>query len=250
MTTPTVEFQGVRKTYRTSAISGRSVEALHAIHLQVEPGEALALVGPNRAGKTTLLKTLLGLCRPTSGVVYRFGKPASDLSSLGRVGYMHENQAFPFYLNASRLLDYYGRFAGLSPAVLRLRIPELLERLGLADRAQEPISRFSKGMVQRLALAQAILNEPDLLVLDEPTEGLDLHARQILGDVINAHRDAGKTVVVVSHALGQVARVCDRLAVLVAGRLVHLGPIDELLIDPATGLSRSLDDALAPIYGL
>ena len=120
--------------------------------------------------------------------------------------------------------------------------------MGLADRAREPIARFSKGMVQRLALAQALLGEPELLVLDEPTEGLDLNARLLLRDVIDEQRDAGKTVLVVSHALGEVAHVCDRAAVLVEGRLAYLGTVDSLVHDPLTGAERSLEEALGPIY--
>jgi ABC-2 type transport system ATP-binding protein len=127
-------------------------------------------------------------------------------------------------------------------------VPALLERVGLADRAHEPIARFSKGMVQRLALAQALLAEPDLLVLDEPLEGLDLHGRQLLQEIVVQQRGAGKTVLVVSHALGEVAQVCDRLAVLVAGRLAFLGSLPALLHDPATGGARSLEAALGPIY--
>ena len=127
-------------------------------------------------------------------------------------------------------------------------MPALLERLGLADRAHEPIARFSKGMVQRLALAQGVLAEPDLLVLDEPMEGLDLTARQLLQEIVAEQRRAGKTVLVVSHALGEVAQVCDRLAVLVEGRLAYLGSLASLLRDPGTGRERSLEAALGPIY--
>ena len=119
----------------------------------------------------------------------------------------------------------------------------------MADRAREPIARFSKGMVQRLALAQALLADPDLLVLDEPMEGLDLNGRLLLQDVVRSERSAGKTVLVVSHALGEVAQVCDRLAVLVDGRVGYLGTLAKLLRDPDTGNERTLDAALAPIYG-
>jgi ABC-2 type transport system ATP-binding protein len=120
--------------------------------------------------------------------------------------------------------------------------------VGLADRAREPISRFSKGMVQRLALAQAMLGEPDLLVLDEPMEGLDLSARELLQEILVEQRRAGKTVLVVSHALGEVAQVCDRVGVVVAGRLAFLGSLSSLLRDPATNSERSLEAALGPIY--
>ena len=127
-------------------------------------------------------------------------------------------------------------------------MPALLEKLGLADRAHEPIARFSKGMVQRLALAQALLAEPDLLVLDEPMEGLDLTGRLLLQEIVDEQRQAGKTVLIVSHALGEVAQVCDRLAVLVEGRLAYLGSLASLLRDPDTGGERSLEAALGHVY--
>jgi ABC-2 type transport system ATP-binding protein len=248
MPDPVGEFVDVTKTYGSRWRAGRTVEALRGISLRIEPGEVLALVGPNRAGKTTLVKILLGLCRASGGRVLRLGLPLSERSTLARVGYMHENQAFPGYLTATTLLDYYGTLSRLPRAVLKTRVPALLERLGLADRAQEPIARFSKGMTQRLALAQALLTEPDLLVLDEPLEGLDLSGRQLLHETVFQQRSAGKSVLLVSHALGEVGQVCDRLAVLVDGRLAYLGGLGELLRDPATGGTRSLEMALEPIY--
>ena len=248
MSTPIAEFDEVSKTYRSPWRPGRGVSALRAVSFGVEAGEVFALLGPNRAGKTTLLKVLLGLCRPSGGRAVRLGRPLSDRSTLSRVGYMHENQAFPAYLSAVALLEFYGALTGLSPSKLRHRVPALLERVGLADRAHDPIARYSKGMVQRLALAQAMLAEPELLVLDEPTEGLDLTARRLLHEVVAEQRAAGKTVLVVSHALGEVAQVCDRLAVLVAGQLAYLGSLSRLVRDPETGAERSLEAALAPIY--
>jgi ABC-2 type transport system ATP-binding protein len=248
MPTAAAEFIDVSKTYRPRLRSGQSVQALRGVSFGIEPGEAVALLGPNRAGKTTLLKILLGLCHPCGGRVLRLGYPLSQRSTLARVGYMHENQAFPRYLSARALLDFYGKLSGISPEVLRKRVPALLEKLQLADRAREPISRYSKGMVQRLALAHSMLAEPDLLVLDEPMEGLDMTARLLLQEIVTQQRDAGKSVLVVSHNLGEVAQVCDRLAVLVEGRLAYLGPLDSLLQDPSTLQERSLEAALAPIY--
>ena len=244
-----VEFVSVSKTYQRSVCAGQAVQALHDVSFGIDPGEVFALLGPNRAGKTTLLKILLGLCRPTSGRVERLGHPLSERTTLARVGYMHENQAFPSYLTAAGLLKFYGALTGLSAAQLRARVPAVLERVGLGDRAHESIRRFSKGMVQRLALAQAVLAEPDLLVLDEPVEGLDLSARGLLQEVVSEQRRAGKTVLIVSHALGEVAQVCDRLAVLVEGRLAVLESLSSLLRDPASGHERSLEAALRPFYG-
>jgi ABC-2 type transport system ATP-binding protein len=248
MLTFAAEFTEVSKTYRAPLRPGRTIQALGGVSFGIEPGQIFALLGPNRAGKTTLLKVLLGLCHPSGGRVSRLGGPLADRSTLARVGYMHENQAFPRYLTATTLLEFYGDLAWVPASILKTRIPALLDRLGLADRAREPIARFSKGMVQRLALAQALLADPDLLVLDEPLEGLDLDGRQLLQEVLVQQRAAGKTVVVVSHALGEVAQVCDRLAVLVQGRLAYHGSLASLLRDPHTGGQRPLTDALAPIY--
>ncbi len=249
MPTAVAEFIDVSKTYRGRWRRGFEVEALRGVSFRIEPGEVFALLGPNRAGKTTLLKILLGLCRASAGQVFRLGRPVRERLTLARVGYMHENQAFPRYSSAERLLHFYGSLSGLSQSTLRVRVPALLKRMGLADRAHEPIARFSKGMVQRLALAQSVLAEPELLVLDEPMEGLDLGARLLLEELVALQRDAGKSVLVVSHALGEVAQVCDRVAVLVEGRLGHLGPLASLLRDPTTGRRRSLEAALRPIYG-
>lgn len=248
MPTYAAEFTDVFKTYRAPVRPGRTVQALSGVSFGIEPGEVFAILGPNRAGKTTLLKILLGLCHASSGRVSRLGAPLADQSTLAQVGYMHENQAFPRYLTAMSLLAFYGRLAWLPAATLKSRIPELLQRFGLADRAQEPIARFSKGMAQRLALAQAVLGEPELLVLDEPQEGLDLDGRRLLEEIIAQQRNAGKTVVLISHALGEVGQMCDRLAVLVQGRLAYLGSLSSLLRDPKTGSVRPLATALEPIY--
>jgi ABC-2 type transport system ATP-binding protein len=142
----------------------------------------------------------------------------------------------------------YGKLAWIPAASLNASIPILLDRVGLSDRADEPIARFSKGMVQRLALAQALLSEPELLVLDEPLEGLDLEGRITLHEAIQQQRRLGKSVLLVSHALAEIAAVCDRVAVLVGGKLVHAGPVSELLRDPRTGNPQSLETSLAPIY--
>jgi ABC-2 type transport system ATP-binding protein len=248
MSTPLAQFVGVSKTYRSPLRPGRTVQALQGVSFDIEPGEVFALLGPNRAGKTTLVKILLGLCHPSGGRVFRLGRPLAERSTLARVGYMHENQAFPHYLTAAALLEYYGHLSWIPAPVLKTRVPDLLERVGLTDRAHEPISRFSKGMVQRLALAQAMLAEPDMLVLDEPMEGLDLSGRALLQEIVDERRRAGKTVLIVSHALGEVARVCNRLAVLVKGTLAYLGSLASLLRDPKTGVERTIEAALEPIY--
>jgi ABC-2 type transport system ATP-binding protein len=239
---PAAEFSRVSKTYRDVLVRRRSIEAVREVSFAILPGEVLGLLGPNRAGKTTLVKILLSLCRPTSGTVTRLGQPLADRSTLARVGYVHENHAFPLYLSAAEVLEYYGALSLVPHDLLRQRVPQLLARVGLADRTGEPIARFSKGMVQRLGLAQALINEPQLLVLDEPTEGLDLEGRQLLRDAVSEVRSRGGSVLLVSHVLGEVQQLCERVAVLVGGRLVHAGPLADLV------RAGSLEPALQELY--
>jgi ABC-2 type transport system ATP-binding protein len=242
------EFQEVVKDYPLGLLGRRTVRALAGVTLKLQAGEVVGLLGPNRAGKTTLVKLLLSLCRPTAGLVRRFGKPAGDRSTLGRVGYMHEQQAFPRYLTAPGLLEFYGALTLVPYETVRQRIGPLLERVGLADRTREPVAGFSKGMLQRLALAQALINEPDLLVLDEPNEGLDLAGRKLVAEVVRDQRRHGRTALVVSHVLAEVEPLCDRVAVLRAGRLVYNGTIADLTRAPKTGSPRSLEAALQELY--
>jgi ABC-2 type transport system ATP-binding protein len=245
--TPAAAFDQVVKTYPTGLLGrGPGVPAVRGVTLAVPAGGVFGLLGPNRAGKTTLIKLLLSLADPTAGTVTRLGGPPADRRTLARVGYMHENHAFPRYLSAGELLTFYGGLSGVASAALPERVERLLARVGLADRRREPIARFSKGMVQRLGLAQALVNDPDLLVLDEPTEGLDLSGRQLLREVVREFRAAGKTVLLVSHVLPEVEELCDTLAVLVSGTVVHTGPTAELLRGP--GGRRPLEAALRPLY--
>lgn len=244
-----VVFEQVVKTYRTGFLGrGEGIPALRGVSLSVPEGAIFGLLGPNRAGKTTLVKLLLSLCAPTSGTITRLGSPLSDRRTLARVGYMHENHAFPRYLSAGELLAFYGGLSGVSSEQLAGKVEQLLERVGLADRRYEPIARYSKGMVQRLGLAQALINDPDLLILDEPTEGLDLAGRQLLRDVVKEFKTAKKTVLLVSHVLPEVESLCDSIAILVSGKVVHTGPMAALLRDPRSGEKRTLEGALRALY--
>ena len=249
MPTPAASFENVSKVYVSGLLQKRQVQAVQGVTLHIEPGQVFGLLGPNRAGKTTLVKILLSLCKPSEGKVSRLGQPLGDRGTLARVGYMHENHAFPRYLHAAGLLEYYGALSLVKPEVLRKRVPELLERVGLADRAAEPISRFSKGMVQRLGLAQALINDPELLVLDEPSEGLDLSGRKLIREVAADLKSKGRTVLLVSHVLTEVEQICDKVAVLVNSRLAKVGTVADLTTDPKTGAPRSLEQALEEIYG-
>jgi ABC-2 type transport system ATP-binding protein len=247
-TSPAVaEFQHVSKTYTSAILSRPLMKAVDDVSLRIEAGDVFGLLGPNRAGKTTLIKMLLSLCRPSAGAVWRLGRPAADRGTLAEVGYVHENHAFPRYLGAADLLEYYGALSLLPAEVVRERVPQLLERVGLADRAREPIARFSKGMLQRLGIAQALLTAPRLLVLDEPTEGLDLIGRRLLRDVVLEVRERGGSVLLVSHVLTEVENLCDRVGVLVEGRLVHVGPLADLT-HHSSGAPQSLEKVLKDLY--
>ncbi len=240
-------YVNVSKTYKAGWL-GRGTTAVDGVTLNVPAGSVYALLGPNRAGKTTLVKLLLGLSRPTGGTIHRLGSPAADRRTLARVGYMHENQHFPRFLPARELLRFYASLTLMKAEGIPKRVEDLLARVGLADRAEEPISRFSKGMVQRLGLAQALLNDPDLLILDEPTEGLDLIGRAMLRDIIAERKAEGKTVILVSHVLSEVEQTCDRVGVIVAGKLVKEAAVADLVTDPKTRQPRPLETVLRPLY--
>jgi ABC-2 type transport system ATP-binding protein len=247
MTTAAAEFDGIGKEFRLGLFRKERRRALSDVSFQVQQGDVFGLVGPNRAGKTTLLKVLLSLCRPTAGAVKRLGQPLSDRRTLARVGFVYEHQAFPKYHTASGILEFYGAMALIPDAELRRRVPRLLEKVGLSDRARESLASYSKGMIARLALAQALINEPELLVLDEPAEGLDLDGRRLFREAIMDQRQAGKTTLLVSHVVGDVESLCNRLAVLVQGRLAYTGPVSGLTKDSA-GSDRPLVKALQDLY--
>ncbi len=235
-------FENVVKDYVTRPILRTKIAAVRGVSLTVPVGSTFALLGPNRAGKTTLVKMLLSLAKPTAGTINRLGEPIAARATLGRVGYMHENHAFPRYLSAAEVLHFYGGLSGVRSEDLPAKVNALLDRVGLADRRRDSISGFSKGMVQRLGLAQAILNNPDLLILDEPTEGLDLMGRKLLREVVRETKAAGKTVLLVSHVLPEVEELCDDAAVIVAGKIAFAGKLREL------SKGRNLEAALQDVY--
>lgn len=245
---PAVELVRVGKRYPIGWLRRRHIQAVQDVSLRIQSGEVFGLLGPNRAGKTTVVKMILSLATPTVGQIRRFGRPAGDRHTLARVGYMHENQAFPRYWNATGLLAYYGAMTFLPESDVRETVRRLLQQVRLSDRCTEPIGNFSKGMVQRLALAQALLNDPELLILDEPTEGLDMEGRQLLRGIVEERRAQGKSVLLVSHVLSEVERLCDRVGVLVNGRLVHAGPLAELVRKKDAAPPQPLEQALQDLY--
>jgi len=221
--------RGLSKSYRIGHVFQRRRPALEGLDLEVLRGEILGYVGPNGSGKTTTLKLLVGLLRSDRGEGWILGEPLAARGWRYRVGYLPEHPYLYDYLTPAEYLDYAGRLFGFSAARRRARARELLALVGLERSAGLPMRRFSKGMVQRAGLAQALLNDPELLILDEPMSGLDPIGRRLVRDLIAAQRKAGKTVLFSTHILSDAETLCDRVAVLRAGRLVKVGPLSELL---------------------
>ena len=213
----------------------RTKVAVDSLSLTVERGEIFGLLGPNGAGKTTTLKMLLGLLRPTSGQAWLLGRPVGTPASRQAVGYLPENPNLFDRLTAREFLIFSGQLAGLSAKAARGRADDWLERLGLADRATTALRKFSKGMVQRVGLAHALLTDPELVFLDEPMSGLDPLGRREFRDLILECRERGATVVFSSHILPDVELICDRVAVLAAGRIARSGSLDEMLASEEGG---------------
>ena len=209
----TIDASQLRKTYGTRP-------AVRDLTLQVARGEAFGFLGPNGAGKSTSIKMLLGLVTPTGGSALLLGKPVGTREVRARIGFLPEHFRFYDWLSASELILFHGRLCGLPEDTLRRKIPQLLDRVGLGAQSNKPIRSFSKGMMQRVGLAQAIVNDPEILFLDEPTSGLDPAGRKLVRDVISEQRNRGATVFLNSHLLGEVEQSCDRVAFIRDGRIV------------------------------
>lgn len=227
VSSPVIDISGLHKTY-ASGFRRRSVDALRGVDLVVPKGEVLGILGPNGAGKTTLLKILLGIVRPSAGQARLFGQPAGDPAARQHLGYLPENHRFPTYLTARQTLDVYGRLANLPEAERKERIPRLLEEVGLASWEDTRVGKFSKGMMQRLGLAQALLNRPEVVVLDEPTDGVDPVGRRDIRDRLRALKREGTTIVINSHLLSEIELVCDRVLIMNKGRIIRTGTVDEV----------------------
>ena len=225
--TAILSAEGLAKTFRTP-FSRRDVRALDGLDLSVAEGEVFGLLGPNGAGKTTTVKILLGLTHPTSGRAELFGLPVADPQSRRRVGYLPEGHRFPGYLTARQTLSIFGRMSGVADGDLKARIPELLARVRLTDWADVKVRKFSKGMTQRLGLAAALVHRPDLLLLDEPTDGVDPVGRREIRDLLRDEAARGAAILLNSHLLSEIEMTCDRVAVLRKGRAVAQGRIADL----------------------
>ena len=232
-----VEIEGLTKDFEVGFVKKRPTRALDNLDLTVEEGEVFGFLGPNGAGKTTTMKILMRLIYPTSGSARILGSPIGDVAVRRRIGFLPEQAYFYDYLTARELLTYFARLCDLSGNTLRRRTDEVLVKVGLQPAAfDRQLRKFSKGMLQRVGLAQAIVHDPEIVFLDEPMSGLDPLGRRQVRDLILELRDLGKTVFFSSHILSDVEALCDRVAILNGGRLVETGRLDEILTRRSSGL--------------
>lgn len=223
-----VETENLTKIFDSGRFSKSAVTALKDLTLSIEKGKIFGLLGPNGAGKTTLVKILLGITHPTIGTVKLFEREISDHKIRSKVGYLPENHKFPEYLTAYESLVYLGKLSGVKNIELQNRIDLNLKLVDLDKWKKTKIKKFSKGMLQRLGIAQALINEPELIFLDEPTDGVDPIGRKDIRDILINLRHEGKTILVNSHLLSEVELVCDNVAILNKGVLIKEGNIEEL----------------------
>jgi ABC-2 type transport system ATP-binding protein len=227
MTKAVIETVDLGKVHFSSFLRKR-FQALDQLSLTVNDGETFGLLGLNGAGKTTTIKLLLGLLRPTSGKVKVLGHNAGDAQALGKIGFLPEAPYFYSYLTALEFLDFSGRLFNMKAKLRKERAQELLELVGLSDAAKRPIGKFSKGMMQRLGIAQSLLNDPELIFWDEPTSGLDPIGRRDVRTILHSLKDRGKTIFFNSHLLPDVSEVCDRIGILHRGKLIYEGKVADI----------------------
>ncbi len=244
-----IETRSLSKVYR-DFWGRKKVRALNSLNLEVHRGEIFGLLGPNGSGKTTTLKLLLGLLFPTEGSAEILGSPATDVVKNQRIGYLPEESYLYRFLNSEETLDFYGRLFNMPRKERKERSEKLLELVKLTDARKRQLREYSKGMTRRIGLAQALINDPDLVLLDEPTSGLDPLGTRDMKDLILNLRDQGKTVLMCSHVLSDVQDVCDRVAILDSGELKVLGRVEELLKNQGVTQIRTStlsDEAVAEI---
>lgn len=240
---PAIEIHGLVKDFAVG-LRGLRLRAVDHVTLAVRPGEVFGLLGPNGSGKSTTIKLLLGLLEPTAGGCAIFGVPSGRVEARRDVGYLPEAPNFYRFLTGRELVAFYGRMCGLASAALRERVDEVVALVGLAGAADRRVGTYSKGMLQRIGLAQALVHDPRLLILDEPTAGVDPVGSAEMANLILGLKARGKTVLITSHLLGQIEELCDRVAILDRGRLVADGTVVEL--SRAEGRVAFETDALPP----
>jgi len=226
-TSSAIHTENLRKVYRNGYV------AVDSLTLSVQPGQIFGFLGPNGAGKTTTINMLLANVFPTSGKCSVLGAPMGNISVRKRLGFLPEKFQFHDFLSAYEFLELHGQLYGMSLSARRKRIPEVLDLVGLGNRSKSKIREFSKGMQQRVGLAQAILNDPDLVILDEPTSALDPIGRRDVRDIIGHLKALGKTIFLNSHLLGEIEMTCDEIAIMKSGKIVRQGRIEDLLAAPS-----------------
>ncbi len=228
-----IETSHLRKEYGGTLGRG-GFTAVQDLSFAVPRGQVFGFLGPNGAGKTTTINMLLGNIAPTSGSATLLGKPIGNLEARAKLGFLPEKFQFHEFLTAEEFLDLHGRLYGMGPKARRKRIPEVLQLVNLYERRQSKLSEFSKGMQQRAGLAQAILNDPELVILDEPTSALDPLGRREVREIVAGLKERGKTVLLNSHLLGEIEMTCDQVAILKKGQVIRVGSMDDLLAAPST----------------
>lgn len=226
---PAIRIEELTKDYAIGFWRKRPYRALDSLSLSIEPGEVFGFLGPNGAGKTTTLKLLMQLVFPTSGRAEILGHPVGDVATRRRIGYLAENPYYYDYLTAEELLDYFATLFGYSSADRKRRVANLLDRVGIGAERRLQLRKFSKGMVQRVGIAQALLNDPEVVFFDEPMSGLDPLGRRDVRALILELRDQGRTVFFSSHILADAQALCSRVAVVAGGRLAATGTLSEIL---------------------
>jgi len=224
-----IVVDGLTKTYKPMWPWLKETTVLSDVSLSVGQGEVFGFLGHNGAGKTTTMKMLMGLLRPTCGRIELLGVSADNVAVHARIGYLPEAPYFYDYLTAEEFLRFYGRLAGLPCEMVQQRVPQLLERVGLTEARDRQLRKFSKGMLQRIGLAQALIHDPELIILDEPMSGLDPIGRKEVRDLILSLRDQGKTVFFSTHIVSDVEMICDRVGILAKGKMVTSGRIEDLV---------------------
>lgn len=242
-----VESSALTKVF-SPARKKNSVTALSEFSLRVERGEIFGLLGPNGAGKTTFIKLLLSIVFPTSGAATLFGEPLSNVEVKRRIGYLPENHRYPPYLKGEQVLAYFGALGGIDSTRLKRKTDEVLELVEMSKWRKVKMKKYSKGMMQRIGIAQALINDPDLIFLDEPTDGVDPIGRKQIRELLARLRDEGKTIFLNSHLLSEVEMICDRVAILHHGKLVKLGTVKDLTeskLEYVIQLGSEFPDSLA-----
>ena len=223
-----IRTENLTKVFKVG-FRGKSAAALKGLNLEVNKGEIFGFLGPNGAGKTTTIKILMGLIYPTTGKAWILDKEANDIEVKNHIGFLPEQPYFYDYLTSLEFLRFYGQLFGLEKDELIVRMKNLLSLVGLEDASDLQLRKFSKGMLQRIGIAQALINQPDLIVLDEPMSGLDPIGRKEIRDIILRLKDDGKTVFFSTHIISDVEMICDRVGILMKGELVNVGRLDEIM---------------------